>query len=156
MATASRGQAPRRQSEMRTPRRAACDAPARLAPPSAAPRAPAAVSVVSCDPPEERGKLADQAVAVEPLGDNGATGRAETSAKRGAAMETLQGVGDRRRLLRFDEQAAFTVLHQLGNPADIRGDDWQPGRHGFDEHVGNAVAIAIVGDTAGQAEDARA
>src|SRR3954470_22218193 len=110
---------------MRTRRRAACDAPARLAPPSAAPRAPAAVVAVSCDPPEQRGELADQAVAVEPLGDNGATGRAETPAKRRVAMETLQGVGDRQRLLRFDEQAGFTVLHQLGNPADVRGDDRQ-------------------------------
>src|SRR5690242_10705411 len=107
MATATPGRAPRRRSGTHTPRPGACGARGRSAPPSAARRAPAVVWVVSCDSPEERGQLADQAIAIEPFGDDGATGRAKALAERSVAIQAMQRIGDRSGLIGFDEKARF-------------------------------------------------
>ena len=94
-----------------------------------------------------------QPVAVEPLED-AASDRPRRGGRRGprppgAVAHTLARAT---RVVRRDEDAVDAVVHQFGDAGDVGGDHRRGARHGLDEHVGDAVAVAVVHHPAGQAE----
>src|SRR5712691_12126698 len=126
-----------------------------MVPTTASPRASVGGAGGSCDLPEQCAQLADEPVAVETLRDYRAAGLGESSGQVVVAVEPEQRMRRRNRILGRHDQPARLMLHQLWDAADRGCDHWQPARHRFDEHVGNAVAIAVVADAARQAEDRR-
>ena len=44
---------------------------------------------------------------------------------------------------RFHQQPVDAIIDQLGNARDARGYDRKPRRHGFDQDIGNAVAVVV-------------
>ena len=63
-------------------------------------------------------------------------------------METQQQGRRSGPIVRRHNQARHTVGHELGNPADVGRHDGQSRGHCLDEHVRNAIAVAVRADAA--------
>ena len=69
------------------------------------------------------------------------TCRPERSSSGPIVQEATESIGESWRIVGRDEVAAYSVFDDVGHPAGCRGDDWQPGRHGFDHTGLDAVAV---------------
>ena len=76
---------------------------------------------------------------VEALLRPGPAGHAEPPTKRRVVREALERRGKELRVARVDEETGLALDDLLGDPADARRDDWEPGSHRFEN--GDRVAF---------------
>jgi hypothetical protein len=71
----------------------------------------------------------------------------------GGVLEHLrQRVGQPGCVRRRHQQPGDLVIHDLRDAGVARRHHGQPHRHGLQDHVGDAVAVAVIADDAGQHE----
>ena len=59
----------------------------------------------------------------------------------------------RRRIVGRHDKAVLAVVEQLGHAGNVGRDAGKPLARRLDQHIGQAVAVAVVGDPAGQHEE---
>ena len=83
---------------------------------------------------------------VEVLGDGGAGVAPQECTQRGVADELVDGIGKCGGIVGLDEEPVAPVLHQFGNTRHATCNHGQAYGHGFEQHIGNAIAVAVCGD----------
>ena len=78
---------------------------------------------------------------------------AEPQAQPGLADQALERCGERGRIVGRHDQPVLAVAEQFRHAGDDRRDADQALAGGFDQHVGQAVTVAVGGDPAGKREN---
>ena len=72
-----------------------------------------------------------------------AGGLRQTLSRALSLQDATEGIRDISRVLRLCKKTVFAVPYHIWNPGDATGHHRQPGSHALQEHVGQAVHVAL-------------